>query len=253
MPVRTPQPKKARRIKYHLIAILLLLVIITASVSATPPPPDERAWNLLPFFGSINASIRNNLTEVDKPVPVFPNLSPYFEARNIIYDKTGQHYIAEVWYFTNSDDFTVQKSRLTNYLAAHGTISCTTLDITRELSQYSSEPGTAEYYASHQYPMQQIPVLEFKSNETSGYFLILNTKQYIAYYGIDSSGSLDENVPILKILFMSAVSDNLDGEFNFPGATASRFIPFVWTFIQLLPYLVVIGLLLLVIARLRKH
>jgi len=201
MSVKTPQPNTATRIGILLIAGLFLSAFITVSVCATPPPPGVRVRYLLPDLGNINSSVRDYLYVTDDPVPVFPNLSPYYAYQNILYKKTGVHYVSEVWDFTDGNEFTTQKAHLITYLASHGTVSNTTLDMTRELSQFS---------------LRQIPVLEYQSTETSGYFVIFSAdfysgqNYYIAYYGLTGSDRLQEHSTLLNMLIMNTVPGTLE-------------------------------------------
>ena len=152
MAVKTSQPNTVTRLGILLIAGLFLSAFITVSVCATPPPPGVRVLYLLPDLGNINSSVRDYLYVTDDPVPVFPNLSRYHAYQNILYKKTGVHYVSEVWLFTDGNDFTTQWELLITYLASHGTVSNTTLDVTPELSQFSIYPKAIEYYQIRQIP-----------------------------------------------------------------------------------------------------
>src|SRR5208282_3312304 len=168
MALRSPQPKTARRMGVLFIVFIFLTVFIIAFAGATPPPPEYRAAYLLPYLGDINTSVSDYLNVTDEGVPLFPPLSPYFASQNILDEKTGEHYVSEVWYFTDENEFTAERALLINYLAFNGRVSNTTLNITPELSQFSSYPGADEYTQIH-----HIPALEYDSNSSSGYFVML--------------------------------------------------------------------------------
>lgn len=206
-----------------IIVVLLLSVSVAIPVGARPPPPEYWAGYMLPQLDGINSSIRSVFTVTVEPVPEFPNLSSYYASRNILYEKTGDHYVTEVWYFTDPDELSAQTARLRNYLASHGNVSDTTLDLLPELTQFSTEPWLSGYYAGQlNYSVDTIPAIRYWSNDTSGYFVILPNHYYIAYYGRTGSQQPENNSSILKVLMMTVIPSRLAGEFGNPIAAPGQ-------------------------------
>jgi len=204
MAARIPQSTAATRIGFLLIAVLFMSAFITVPACARPPPPEYWADYMLPHLVDINQSVRDNFIVTDEPVPEFPNLSPYCAYQNLLYTKTGDHYVSEVWYFTDGNEFSAQAAHIKNYLASHGEISNTTLDLLPELTQFSVNPVTAEYYHENLNISElKIPAIEYRSNVTSGYFVILPDPYFIAYYGRAGPYLPDDNSSIQKVLIMS--------------------------------------------------
>ena len=204
MAAKIPQSTAAIRLGFLLIAVLFLSAFITVPACARPPPPEYWADYMLPHLVDINQSVRDNFIVTDAPVPEFPNLSPYYAYQNILYTKTGEHYVSEVWYFTDGNEFSAQAAHIKNYLAFHGEISNTTLDLLPELTQSSVNPGTAEYYHDNLNISElKISAIEYRSNVTSGYFVIFPEPYFIAYYGRTGPYLPDDNSSIQKVLIMS--------------------------------------------------
>ncbi len=232
-----------------LIAFIFLSTFIVAVAGATPPPLEDRAAYLLPSLGTINISARMYLTVTDEPVPAFPPLSPYYASRNILDEKTGEDYVSECWYFNDWTAFSVQRTGLFAYLASHGTVSNTTLDISPELSRMSADPEIAED------SVHQVPVLAYESNGTSGYFVIFSTRYfpgesyYIAYYGLAGSSRLEDNSTLLNTFIMSVIPETLEHEIYvfYPSVLLSSSYSPSPSFLSLpwltLLFLVVIGIL----------
>ena len=237
MAVRNPHQRTSTRIGILVIAGFFLSGFIVGLVSATPPPPEYRAGYMLPQLDYINSSIRNDFTVTKEPVPEFPDLSPYHAYQNILYKKTGEHYVSEVWYFTDVSEFSNQSAHIKTYLASHGELSNTTLDLLPELTQFSVNPGTAEYYRKQMdyYPVQNIPAVEYRSNITSGYLVILPNHYYIAYYGRAGPFHPDDNSSIQNVLMMTAVPGYLVGEFGHPFPPSGSGIS--WWTLLLSPFL----------------
>jgi len=218
MAVKTPQPNTATRIGILFIAGILLSASVAIPACARPPPPEYWAGYMLPQLEHINSSIRSEFTVTAEMVPEFPDLSPYHAYQNVLYEKTGDHYVSEVWYITDQSELSVQTARIKTYLASHGNVSDTTLDILPELAQFAVNPKSAEHYRElmNYYPVQNIPVLEYRSNVTSGYLVILPNHHYIAYYGRAGPFGPDDNSSIQKVLIMTAIPEHLEGEFGYP-------------------------------------
>ena len=160
MAVISSQTKTATRIAILLIAGILIFACIAIPVSARPPPPEYRAGYMLPQIDEINSSIRSDFTVTTGPVPEFPNLSSYYASQNILYEKTGEHYVTEVWYFTDRNELSAKAARIRNYLASRGNVSDTTLDLLPELTQFNTQPWLSEYYAVQlNYSVDNIPAI----------------------------------------------------------------------------------------------
>ncbi|MFA5266604.1 MAG: hypothetical protein WC379_01425 [Methanoregula sp.] len=216
------------------IIFVSLFAFIAVPASAGIPPPEYRAGYMLPQIDDIDQSIRDDFIVTDEPVPEFPNLSQYHAYQNILYKKTGEHYISEVWYFTDKKEFLTRAASIQAYLASNGEISNTTIDLFPELA-YSKYPGSAEYYRGLNYTVGNIPAIEYRSTITSGYLVILPNHSYIAYYGRAGPYHPGDNSSVQKVLMMTVVPPRLGGEFghSFPPSQenipwALLLSPFLW-------------------------
>ena len=257
MAARIPQPKTATRIGFLLIASLLMSAFITVPACARPPPPEYWADYMLPHLVDINQFVRDNFIVTDEPVPEFPNLSPYYACQNLLYTKTGEHYVSEVWYFTEGNEFSTQTAHIKNYLASHGEMSNTTLDLLPELTQFSVNPGAAEYYhVDLNISVLKIPAIEYRSNVTSGYFVILSDPYFIAYYGRAGPYLPDDNSSIQKVLIMStdpALLGYVSGGSVPPSQQNSLAILLLSPFWLTILFLIVIGILVFCYILLRRR
>ncbi|MDD5142163.1 hypothetical protein [Methanoregula sp.] len=186
---------------YRIIQIGTLLVfcmflsqIIAVPASAGIPPPEYRAGYMLPRPESLNASIRGDFIVTREPVPEFPDLSKYHAYQNILYTKTGDHYVTEVWYFTEGKEFSDQSARITSYLASHGEISNTSLCL------FSNGSNSSADIVVH-----TIPAIGYRSNTTSGYLVTLPGYMYIIYYGRTGIDRPDDNSSVQSDLITSAL------------------------------------------------
>jgi hypothetical protein len=121
---------------------------------------------------------------------------------NISCERTGDHYVSEVWYFDNWDEFRLQREHLFSYLTQHGTVSSVTLDLSEELARTNNT-----YLAGLK--TRQVRAIKYENTTTSGYFLIFYTdifpgpSYYIAYYGVVGSSGIQEHTPQLETLIMT--------------------------------------------------
>jgi hypothetical protein len=221
---RDPRLKKGIRTGILITAILLISIVLIAPALARPPGPEFQAQYLLPHLTSLNSSVRDHLlvTRDSVSVSLFPNLTPYHRFQDIEDTETGRTMIAESWYFDSSTDFSEHAPRLLAWLNSHGTVSNTTLDIRHELEQYCVSQELATFYVdTMHYPFQNIPIMEYRSNETAGYFVILPGHMRIAYFGMGEPGTGLENTTILRIIMMTTVPQNALEEFSSSPASPS--------------------------------
>lgn len=123
----------------------------------------------------------------DTAMPYFPDLSPYRGYKKLVFLKTGNPYISEVWYIDDGN-FASKKQELLRYLKEHGSVSSTLLNFSQE-----QENATSQWN-----------VTQFEGRDTSGYFVAKNP--YIVYYGVvGTSGILDNGHP-LKLLILNSFS-----------------------------------------------
>lgn len=213
MGIKNRHPARMTSLGIFLIVGVILSLVVIAPVSAGYPPPEYWAGYLLPQIDDINQSTRDDFIATDEPVPEFPDLSRYHAYQNILYKKTGDHYISEVWYFTDRKEFLTQVASIQTYLASHGEISNTTIDLFPAL-EYSKYSGSAGYYRGLNYSVQSIPAIEYRSNITSGYLVILPSHSYIAYYGRVGPYRPDNNTSVQNVLMMTVLPPRLEGEFG---------------------------------------
>jgi hypothetical protein len=204
--------------KQQIAVVLVFLVCICCVqvVNARLPLPEERAQNCVPHvegapltFLSDGQFIALDFHQrvypyTETAMPYFPELSEYWASSNLTYVKTGDRYIAQVWYFNNWSKFSTEREKLFLYLHQQGTLTPAVLDVSPELIASNNS-----YLAG--YKTRIVNVTKYQSNETSGYFIIFNTdffydeSYYITYYGVTGSSDLMEETHPLKMLIISGI------------------------------------------------
>lgn len=143
-------------------------------------------FNLVSEDFPSNAILSSNAS-LPATSPFFPELSPYHAGSEQVYLPTGDRYLSEAWYFTNSDTLETAKSELLKNLTETGTISTVSLDFSSELGEPAT--GNATLYVSP---------------KTSGYFV---TKDYaICYEGIVGPFDAHNDSHPLKFLILNVLS-----------------------------------------------
>lgn len=226
------------------LSLVILFVFIgssclIATASAGAPPLDNRPGYLLPhlFPPYINQSADDCFTETDsfkafnhpfRPPPFFPNMSVNHAFMNITCNKTGDHYVSEVWYFTDWNEFCMQRESLFRYLTQHGDISNVTLDFSKELERPDK---------SHlaRLKTRQINATRYEGSETSGYFVIFSSvlfpgpNYYITYYGVVAPTDFKNHSTQLDALMMATFPGLIEYQTQsnpeFPMASKSTPVP----------------------------
>lgn len=194
-----------------MVCAVVLLGYCTQIAGASPPPPEYRASYLLPnpddpyYNQSVNTGFRvchpvnNNNT-----FPDFPELSPYRALGNYTFEKTGDMYISEIWYFNNGSSFASGREELMRYLQEHGKTTPVILDISGELAR-TGDPYIAGLHAT------RINATAYEAADTSGYFIQVSShffstdNYYIAYYGTAERSGLDAATPQIRTLVMTCI------------------------------------------------
>jgi hypothetical protein len=209
--------------KLHQITVVLVFLVIICCIqgaSAGAPPLKDRAGYLLPYLSTphINQSIGDCIVGTDsfdvsgvntpgnqlpESVPFFLDLSENNAFMNISCERTGDHYVSEVWYFNNWDEFRVQREHLFHYLNQSSTISNVTLTF-----EYNETLATYNNSHIEKLKTQRIDAVQYISNSTSGYFIIFDShffpgpNYFIAYYGVVGSSDLEKYSPKLKSIMI---------------------------------------------------
>jgi len=191
------------------------------------PPPSVRPLFLLPAsYGELGNPVlgsydvlyslnRSENSEFRGPVvmtpespgpretsmPFFPELSEYWMYINYTYNRTGDRFIAAVWYFPDRSELTDKEKVLADYLSGTGTVVPLTLDLTPAILE-TGDPVLKNTTT------RKIPVTAYESGETSGYFFVFEGSRpstahhYIAYYGMIGPGNLSSATPLLEQFFI---------------------------------------------------
>jgi hypothetical protein len=211
------------------VVLVFLVIICCVQVAcARTPLPEERAQNCVPHVEGAPLTLLSDgqfialdfhqrvYPYTETAMPYFPELSEYWASSNLTYVKTGDRYIAQVWYFNNWSAFSANREKLFQYLHQQGTVTPVVLDISPELIATNNS-----YIAG--YKTRFVNATKYQSNETSGYFIIFNTgffydeSYYITYYGMTGSSDLSNEIHPLKMLVMScipSVFERQNGEFD---------------------------------------
>lgn len=232
--------RKNIRVKLSLVILLVLIgsSCLIANVSAGVPPPDSRPGYLLPnlYPPYINPSNGDcfNVTDLFptnrsfRSPPFFLNMSKNYAFMNISCERTGDQYISEVWYFTDWDEFNIQREALFSYLTQHGTISNVSLDLSEEIARTNNSYITG-------LKTRQIKAIKYDNSITSGYFVIFSTNifpgpnYYITYYGVVKPTDLQEHTSQLKTLIMTTflgLMEHQTCDYNPEFPMASQSTPF---------------------------
>jgi hypothetical protein len=210
------------------VLVLLVIICCVQVVCARTPLPEERADYFIPHVEGAPLTLLSDgqfitldfhqrvYPYTETAMPYFPELSEYWASSNMTYVKTGDRYIAQVWYFNNWTAFSANRENLFQYLHLHGSITPVILDISPELTA-TNNSRIAGYQPQH------YDAIQYQSNETSGYFIIFNTgflpdeSYYITYYGVTGSSDLLKETHPLKMLMITCIPVHLENyhyEFN---------------------------------------
>jgi hypothetical protein len=147
----------------------------------------------------------------------FPKISPYCNV-----GKYSDGKFISVWYFDVESNFSMGEDVLYHYLEENGNLSQQELNISTELQEVV-ERREANDTGSETLSPHMFNITEYKSYETSGYFLIyerpfLNTREdyFIVYYGTMDTENFTEEKPALKMLiaesyYMAEEHGKIDG------------------------------------------
>lgn len=239
------QPQKKSKIFINIMSLLILFIFLIPIAHAPPPPPESRIQFLLPsseidynttmrsydLFVSSNKSTDDRFVTLDYVGPgkvyaygdrivtsgssltYFPELSQYWAYKHFLYLKTGELYVAQVWFFDDWGTFQTRKKELSQYLQIHGQVSKESLDLSDELviSNNSVYSGLKS---------RQFNVTKYLGKDTSGYFIVHEDSRYpgincyIIYIGIIGPTDVQDYLNPLTKLFVS-ISPNLDTGINY--------------------------------------
>ena len=150
------------------------------------------------FYGT-HASFSPNVERTGSPF--FPHVSGSWSNQNYTYNRTGDRFLAETWYFTDGKAFADEQKELVDYLKNHGSISGATLVMDQD-ALLAFDPGYSNSTT------REIPVTVYTSDATSGYFFNLARSSgdfsdyYIVYYGVMGPSDLSGKTPLLKLFFV---------------------------------------------------
>ena len=224
--VRNYKNNNGLEILVVVLFIHLAFSCLVSTASAGAPPPQYRTADLLPdspdsrayysnnqaiepddaynittktwdILMSLNRSTDERFLETDymdiaesphpeTQVALFPVLSGYWRSQKYISFESGVILIALDWYSDNRSTFITAQNDLFRYLRQHGTIKNTTLNLSTALAE-TNNPFLAGLKD------QQIPVTQYESSSTSGYFIFHDIPLFpgdlyrISYYGTTGS------------------------------------------------------------------
>jgi len=118
--------------------------------------------------------------------------------------RMDSHYIVISWYFNNTAKFADAEQELNDFLKRSGTVSDIRLDLNPEFQRVSAFRAD-----DIQYSFTSVPVSQYTSNATSGYFIVYNRplirdrQDYIImYYGVLNDSDIRTHEAFLTTLLV---------------------------------------------------
>ncbi|MEN6341075.1 MAG: hypothetical protein ABFC89_00795 [Methanospirillum sp.] len=203
----------------RLAVLALLLSFLIGSAIAAPIPSEQRATLFSPSFSNLNATSPDQFTTVKtydtsylgrKDIPqiytrngtIFPDLAQYEHQETLLYQRTGETYFVEIWYFDEWSVYVEKRETLSRFFAQNGTFTPVTIDTTVELAG-TDNAGLAQQRGG------RCTATKYIGNETSGYLVSTSGHggYFIVYYGVAGRSDLVREDYPLKLLMLSSIAD----------------------------------------------